>query len=320
MTDNTPVFSYDLKYKVTYHTKQPLPISEVIKALQALDILMKDVPKLTGALLDVPVVGGNFYVESIESGSLIEELVVKLLFKDQAGLDAFIKKITDDPMLNDFTIGIVVALLVAYGAKKAYDLFKKDAPAPVQHQDSSIHITNSNIIQIGADTFAKSPEQIRDLVEEAVSNKKKLVEGAMQFLSPAKTEKDARVTIDGLNRLDPDGKPSEITFPSAAVQEVPESVDWGRDEHNIEFDSVLLSLRAHDLDSEKKGWAGTLDGVDGRLRIELDPYVDRRSLFHKSQVRVRGTLTKRTKGNKLEPHSFFVREVLQDADTKSSPP
>ncbi len=94
MTQNTRVitqteFSLDVSYKVFYSTKDPVPIDEMVSALLAIERILKRAPRVFSAVTGVPIEKTEVYVQEIVSGSLSEDIIVKLFFKDQAGLMLF---------------------------------------------------------------------------------------------------------------------------------------------------------------------------------------------------------------------------------------
>lgn len=109
------LFVFQLSQRIVYNTKKPVPIKEVIIALQGLEGLLKPVPKVFSTLTGVEIERSEFLIESLETGSLIEDIVVQFFFKDRARLDEFIAKLGDRKGMKAGVLIAVVAGLAGYG-------------------------------------------------------------------------------------------------------------------------------------------------------------------------------------------------------------
>lgn len=290
-------YVYRETHRVYYSTEKPVPIKEVIIALQGLEGLLKPVPAILSTLTGVEIEGGEFLIQSLESGSLIEDIVVKFLFKDKANLDAFVEKLGANKMTRGLVIGAVVAGLAGYGLYLA--MGQKPAPA--------IQATNSVIIQNGAGTLNISPEAFDAALKATVgSNKKAIAESALKMTSPVRADPASSVSFGA-----PDATVPAATIPHAAVAEAPRRIELAANERVEEQTGATLTIRAADLDSKKRGWAGRLDAREERLPIELDPAVSESEIFGRTTVRVDAALIFREKGKsrELKPARIYVRKV-----------
>lgn len=290
-------FVYSTKHTVYYNTKQPIPISEVIGALQALEKLLRDVPKVVSGATGTTIVRSEFFIDKIESGSLLETVAIKLFFKDEEEFEKFLDKIRENGVLRNTLVGAAIAGLVGYGVYLAAGANKTPAP----------HITanNNTIINIGAGEVNMTADQFRAIIEAAVSDKKELAKNSIKFIAPAKRESGASVVINGDNSA----VPVEIT--PAAILEAPDKVDIPADRRIEDVKAIEVQIRASDLDSKKSGWAGRIEGRTERVKIELDPVVNEADLFGKMKVKADVTIiyTRAKSAKELTPSSIFIRKI-----------
>ncbi|VVD74014.1 hypothetical protein PHO31112_00735 [Pandoraea horticolens] len=120
-------FVYTAVHKIHYNTKEPVPLADVISSLEALQGLLKDVPAVLEGITGADVLKSEFFVERVESGSLIEDVPVKLFFKDEAGLDEFIGKIREHGMLRNTLIAVALGGIVTYGLMSIFSATKAAA-------------------------------------------------------------------------------------------------------------------------------------------------------------------------------------------------
>lgn len=293
-------FVLEAVHRIHYNTSKPVPIKEVIIALQGLDGLLKALPQVVANATGVEVLGGEFLIRSIETGSVVEDIVVKLMFGDQAKLDAFIARIRGNKPMRVTLIAAAIAGLVAYGVSQAVGS---------KQPTTSISATNSVIIQNGAGVVNITPEAFQSAISGAVKDKKALAESALKFIGPARADPGSTISFDpdrsGLSH-------PAIELPASFVKEAPARIELEPNERYEEFALTELIVRATNLDSKKAGWAGRLAHREERLPIELDPAIDERALFGRDKVKVSAALIFKERGRsrELKPARIYVRKVL----------
>ena len=295
---DTPQYVYEAKHRIYYNTKQPVPIKEVIIALQGLDGVLRTVPLVLTALTGIESQGSEFLIESLETGSLIEDVAIKFFFKDRANLDAFVEKMGEKKIVKTAVIAAIIGGVVGYGLHWAAG----------QKATPTIQATNSVIIQNGAGALNITPEAFAAALQAAtVGNKKPIAESALKLTSPVRGEPGSEVTFGEPNT---DATPN-VRIPHSAVAEAPARIELKPYERTEELKNTVLNLRATDLDSKKRGWAGRLDSREDRLPIELDPSVAESEIFGRTSVRVDAALVFREKGKsrELKPARIYVRKV-----------
>lgn len=296
------IFVFRTSHRIFYNTKQPVPIKEVIIALQGLDGLLRAVPQLVESLVEVKIERGEFHIQSLESGSLIEDIAVAFFFKDKAGLEAFVAKMGGNKAVKATVITAIIAAVLAYGLHLA----TAKSPAP------NITATNNVIINIGAGELGMTPEAFSAIVRTAVGDKKGIAESALKFIGPARADPGSSVTLD--NAVEGQRMSTPIEISAVAIAEAPKRIELAPNERIEEYRSARLLIRAANLDSKKSGWAGKLANRDERLPIELDPAVSEADIFGRTEIVVDAALVFKEKGKsrELSPARIYVRTVIKD--------
>lgn len=303
--EGSKAFVFEATHRLTYTTKNPVPIKEVIIALQGLEGLLKPIPAVVSAITGVEIDGAEFLIHSMETGSLIEDIIVKFFFKDQAGLDAFLAKLSAKKGMKTTVIAVALAGVAGYGLHMA-----TSKPTP------TITATNSVIIQNGAGALNIAPEALEAAIVAATQgDKKKIAESALKFTSPVRADPKSEIKIAGVENGKIEEAMANLSIPYAAVAEAPARIELGRNERFEKYVNTELFLRATDLDSKKRGWAGKLGTRPERLPIELDSTVDEGAMFGRSSVRVDADLIFREKGkgHEMAPSRIIVRKVYPAA-------
>lgn len=292
-----PVFVYSATHAVYYNTEQPVPIDQVIAALQALEGLLKDVPRVVEGLTKTEIHRSEIFVEKIESGSLTEKVFIKFFFKDQEGLDRFIEKISENKVMKNTIIAVALGALATYGVMWASSMMKGSAP--------NITANNNVIINIGAGEVKMTPEEFRAVVEAAVINKQATAKNALKFIEPARLDPNSTVQIQGADLERP------LVITKESISEAPKKLDLPRNELIEDIKEVEVHLRASDMDSKKTGWAGSIPGITDRVKIELDPVVSEAEIFGKTKIMADVTLISTIKSGAREyaPSTIFIRKI-----------
>ena len=297
-TEGDEVYVFQTTHRIVYNTRKPVPIKEVIIALQGLEGLLKPVPQVLETLTGVKIERGEYLIQSLETGSLVEDVLIKFFFKDKAKLDEFVEKLGDKKGMKALVLTAVVSGLAGYGLHWAAG--QKAAP--------TIQATNSVIIQNGAGALNIDPKVFEAAIAAAASgNKKAIAESALRLTAPVRADPGSAITISGIAAPEQ----SALTIPYAAVAEAPARIELEANERLEEFKGIDLKIRATNLDSRKQGWAGKLGPREERLPIELDPSVSESELFGRTSVKVDAALVFKEKGRsrELKPARIYVRQV-----------
>lgn len=305
-----------VEHSVKYTNRQPLEVKDVIDSLSALQkVSVFFLPEALSQLSGAAIVSADLLVEGFQHGSFVEDVLIKLVFKDQAEMDKFLEKVREggrnvyrnlpgngSPILKGaVAVTCVVGALVAAGAVWAIAT-RTDTPAPI-----SLSITDSNFVVIGAESYKVSPKDFADVIEKVGGqDKKKLAQASAKILAPAKREPDATVVMDNNDTL---------AISKETIDQIPDVVEFEPFEIDQPHSDVDVEIRASDRDSASRGWAAIITGlVDRRVKLILDPGIDPNKLAGKFKVRadvvVKSRMSAKTK--KMEPTSITVTSLIDD--------
>ncbi len=293
-------YVWEAVHRIYYNTPTAVPIKEMIIALQGLEGVLRVLPKAVSTLTGIEIADAQFLVQSIESGSLTEDFIVKFFFKNKENFDAFAEKMGSNKVVKGVAIAAIVAGVVGYGIAKV----TSPSAAP------NITATNSVIIQGGAGALNVAPEAFEAALRAAVTDKKAVAESALKLMAPARAQPGSSVRISDLEQPE-----VGFEFPAKAVAEVPARIELEANERTEEYKNARLTIRATNLDSKKNGWAGKLALREERLPIELDPSVSEADIFGRQEIMVDAALVFKEKGRsrELKPARIYVRRVIGPA-------
>ncbi len=290
----------EVRYRVYYNTTNPVPIKEIVASLQGLEGLLKCVPQALTNFTGVQIDGSEFLVQTIESGSLIEDFLLKFFFKDKESFEAFAAKLGSNKKMRAAVIAAIIAGAVGYGLHWAATASKQPTP--------SITATNSVIIQNGAGVLNISPEVFQEKLLAALSDKKAIAASAIKTVAPSRSDPQSTIRFGSPE----DAATQGLEIPAKAIAEAPLRLVLEPNERIEKYTNTVLHLRAMNLDSKTSGWAGKLASRDERLPIELDPAVSGSELFGRDSVHVDADLVFMEDGRskELKPKRIYVRRVI----------
>lgn len=304
-----------VEHELKYTNKHPLAVKDVIESLKGLEkISVYFLPEALSTLTGADVVAAELLIEGLEQGSFIEKVILRLTFRDEAGMNTFLDGVREKivnayrklpgeetPVLKAIAVSTVIGSLVYLGSVWAIGT-KEAAPAGV-----AINIADSNFIAIGAEAYQVSPEQFVAVIEAVGSiDKKKLAQSAAKVVAPAKREEGAEIVMAGNDRL---------LIPNATVSQVPDTVEFDAFEIDQPHRDVDLEIRATDLDSTSRGWAGVIDGIaNRRVKLLFADGVNPEALAGKLKVRADVIVKSRMspKSKQMEPVSITITELIDD--------
>jgi len=303
MQNPVPPYVLTSAHEIRWSTREPVPIGEIAETLLALERIVRMCPKALEGLTNVDIRDIQIYVESIESGSLLDKIIIKLIFKDEKTLDEFLdkigEKIRQPGMTRAILIGAVLAAIVGYGAWLA-------AKVSDPRGATTISGNNTTIINLGAGMVDMTPDAFKAIVETAITDQKSLAKETVKLFKPARADGQASIVIDGN---------AATSFSPAVIAATPRIVDVGKQEKVEHLRDVDLEIRAMDLDSNNRGWAAIIPGrVDRRVRLKLDPGVKPTDVADKFSVRADVSVYYKLdkSGRKMIPDYILLREVIKD--------
>lgn len=302
MTSASAPFIFESTHRFYWSTESPVPVAQVAESLLALERIIRMTPRILERVTQIEIGETQVYVESIESGSLHEEILIRLIFKDKANFEAFIDKIGEivrkPGMTRSVLITAVIAAIIGWGAHLAV---QKDSPA----NQTTVNANNNVIINLGAGQVALTPEAFKAIVEAAVTDKKQLAKDAVKVFQPAHGDSKAALIID---------ESEDARFSPEVIAATPRVVQIDKQEKTEFLRDVDLQIRATDLDSLNRGWAAVIPGkIDRRVKLKLDPGIRPAELADSFSVRADVTVHYKLdkSGRRMVPDFIALHEVIK---------
>ncbi len=290
-------FAIRVPYGIKYTTTYPVPIDEIVDSLQALERILKRTPAFLEKAYDgIKVLETNVYVEKIESGSLLQKLIVEYVLNGKENheevkrLAAKIAK--ESPVVRNVVL-VAATALVTYGAMSA-----------IQGGEPSTHVEahNSVILNAGGD-INLSTQDIQELLDK-VSDKKTLAKEAVAVTRPAKGDDQATIQFEGMPNL---------TIPAEAISEIPGDYQPPVPlERKVNYESVILLVDASDRHKRSGGWGGSAPGItSSRKPFSLNDAVDPEEVHGRTRIKADIVVHERFVKTKKEYqiHSIEIMKV-----------
>lgn len=260
MTDQ---LTLDLPISFYFESQEPIPIDEIVSSLLGLQKLASKVPLLVGNLCDVEyeIDLDSLKVAKIESGSLLEVLVLTLLFSSAVDRDKCIKWLNETKMgkYAKYGLGGLLLLLLASESITLYDTFKGKG---AEGETPSIQANNNVLINIGSEATGASVVELRAAIDGALTgDRKKMVKAALDFVRPASGE--------GRGGLHAGEEATGVEFSHQAATDAPATPDFRVKDTNVAYTNTRLEIRALDRDKSDSGWRGALPQATGEKRLPL---------------------------------------------------
>lgn len=290
----TAELQLDFRENFYYSTKKPVTVKEIIESLQGLEFVVKQTRGTLQKLTDCKIDNVQLYVDELKSGSLIEDVIVRVFFGSEEEKNKFCEKIHEkigDGKMRNTIITAVLVGIIGYGI---YLAIKPSDPNYV------INANNNVIINIG-DSQKITNEKLTEIIRDSITNQKSLAQNTIKVLSPARTDELSSIQIGDM-----------ATIPASTIMKTPTELNLQPLTDVVDYNDVPVIIRAMDLDKSNKGWGGIIvDKVDQRTKITFDPNIDINILAGRSSfmadVTVIKTLT--NKDNEYKPTEIFIRSI-----------
>jgi hypothetical protein len=293
-----------VSHTLFYNTEQPVPAWQVANALLSLQALAV---RTSFALEDLfegtSIQAATVYLDTLETGSLIERFFIRFVFGDQQRFDDFVDKPRtrlgfDQPSERKLVAAMLLLLMLA-GYEYAVKVWRSDSAA------KAIQINQNIVINAGSEASGLSPEAIRKAIAAAsAANPATLANDALRLLSPAKTGGASSIRLDD----DPTLQISPDVISSMPSQILPERPF----ESMRDFENVEIEIRATDLDSSKRGWGVRVPSISSRrMPMEIGLDVNPRALA--SGATVKGNITVAFEGKGSEQPTakrVYLKELV----------
>ena len=247
-------------FRIRYSRGSVPSVSEVVDSLIGVESIAKRLPKVVSALVGVPVSDAVVSVNSVKTGILYDDLVVKFVFGGQEQMDLFLKDMHMKFMDHKAIPVLAFVALVSFGAYGVFNLFGDKS-----NSSNVVNSYNNNVVNVISLDSGKSVEDVEKILKSvsAGTSELRLAKDSLKVLSAARAGGDFSV----------DGAPP-IT--SDVVSSIPSWSDVEEVDEIVKLQDVAVNVRSMDLDSDKRGWSVVIPSIgDGRLKMNLDDGVER---------------------------------------------
>ena len=288
--------------QIWYSNKGNIPLVEVAEAMIALDGIMRRSPFVLERLLPgLKVLDMDVFVAKIESGSLWETVIVKLVFGGQHRLDRSIEEWRDKLHVEDLLSNKgLVAIILASTILSSGIYFSGKSPGTDERR--AIEVNQNVILNMGAEITEMDAERFRSIIDAGLKGREvKTLESAIHFIRPAKRDPGATITFNGNEsiRISPEtinAYPSQKPEPEEVVET---------------FENVDVIIRATDLDSARRGWAAVVPCVaDHRMKLQLDPSIDPEILMAHPKIKANVTILFRETDKGKVARLIYLNELI----------
>lgn len=290
----TAELQLDFRENFYYSTKKPVTVKEIIESLQGLEFVVKQTRGTLQKLTDCKIDDVQLYVDELKSGSLIEDVIVRVFFGSEEEKNKFCEKIHekigDGKMRNTIITAVLVGII-------GYGIYLAIKPSDPNYVINANHNVNINI----GDSQKITNEELTEIIRDSITNQKSLAQNTIKVLSPARTDESSSIQIGDM-----------ATIPASTIMKTPTELNLQPLTDVVDYNDVPVIIRAMDLDKSNKGWGGIIvDKVDQRTKITFDPNIDINILAGRSSfmadVTVIKTLT--NKDNEYKPTEIFIRSI-----------
>jgi|GEM_PF-2347103 len=290
---------YHLPVKIYFQTSEPIDIAELVESLQSLNKLTARMPKMLGKLSGTEISKTGLLVQEIQAGSIWEDFLVAIVFKNEAEMIKFgqyINQLAKEHPLE--TIGsVLVGGLVVFGLYKAIAWAKGDTSKSSYH----LEIKDSTIIQIGSDVVKKSPEQLTSLIQASIGSPKSLAKEAVGVVKPAKAE-NAAISFGGKSTDTP-------AINADLIRESPSSVNIDLEKTSYPLYDVNLDVRKINRDDDK-GWeAVMLPRITRRVKLTFGEDISHLDIDGKFEFRADVEVFYKPQGKNQNPTPCEIRLI-----------
>jgi len=302
------IFEHD----VIFGTSGDILVSDVARSLLANEEMLRLVGSVLENCFDGLVVQkiDVKFKSSTTNSPLKESLIVSIFTTWQSDINKVIP-----PMWGSITgveipdkyasvVTVLTIVIAIYGIDWAYKKFKGKKDSDADGASTSIHGNENTILQIAGDVIGAKPEDLAAAIERAIkpAQRDSVARKALEFIRPAKREPGATISGGG------------AVISAEAIAAAPTDLDiesLDEEEPNEPIQRQVVAIHATDIDRSKSGWAGHLPGRwNKRLRMQIYPGIDNKSIFGKTQIIADIILvSKPNKHGDMVPYLFHVLKV-----------
>lgn len=257
-------------YGVKYTNHGPVPIDDIVASLKGYEALLKRTPAfLEKHYKGIKVTKIEVFVENIESGSLSENFLVKLIFKTDdniATATALAEKVLQENDVVHTIVALGVGAVIGFGL---YSLRSKNTPS------TNITAYNNTIVNIGG-TVDLTADDIQAVLSN-IKDKKQLAKESVAVIKPSKSDANSTIEIEGMESLN---------IQKGVIAEAPDTYEPETPaERTVKYSNAHIVVFASDQDNNDKGWAGIVPTIiDKRVKFTIAETVNPKNLHGRKNL------------------------------------
>jgi hypothetical protein len=203
--------------------------------------------------------------------------------------------------LKHILIGAILGGMLTYGVEYLTKNNAAIAPSASNHIENS---PNSMIINFPPNTVGDDVKaQVNEAVRKHIQNRDEVAKQTLNFFEPLKNDGNGSISLgEGTGAA---------SIPATTLRSIQKKYSPKKNNRFEDLNGVNIKLRATDLDSKKTGWAGSIEGMTPRVKIELDPTLEPTALYGKTTITADVTLERdfSKQKNQLIPKRIIIRAI-----------
>ena len=148
-------FVFTTTHEIFFSNREPVPIKEIVESLLGIERIVKMCPKALHAITGVPIDHAEVIVEHLESGSLLEKLGIRLVFRNEDELERFVEWVRENVVRKPGVSQVVLIGAVALVLK----------PARLD-PEASLRFDGNDALQISPEAIKATPAMLEVEADE----------------------------------------------------------------------------------------------------------------------------------------------------------
>jgi hypothetical protein len=262
-------------HSVRYTNSDIIPVGDIGRSIIGHDALFQYIPKILTRIVPGLIVD-KFEFELAElrrNSPILEKYCGQILARVQESIETALRSVgiklgSTALERSAWAVSALATLLIGLGIVWAYNR--------VFPGGTSLNIEgdNSAILQINGDIYGLNADDLRKMIEDALSvrEKRQLERSAISIITPSKSQAGATMEVEDVYLFNPN---SIDDAPTLDMLDDPED-----DEDVRTFIQAPIFIVGLNVESHKTGWIGriNIDGKTYKLRMTLPSGTDLESL------------------------------------------
>ena len=308
--NGVPYVEYSLKLK--YTNNNGIPVKQIAESLLALETQIEFLPFSINRIFHYKRIR-NLKVEKcivrltrLESGSLKEDIIIRLFFKSKKNLFRIIDNIRNkyklDIMTEKFLVPILFGLIAGHLLNSCSGKNGTDSSVNIDMSNNNgVIIAGSEMYGMGTDEFIKI---LKDSTENiSKSKQRKLQNSALNIVRPIQNGKGNLNITESEN----------FVFKGNDIMNLPEKTTDDLIQEDAEvLNDVEIQIRALDRDNGKQGWKAIIPTIsNARVKLVLPHDINLEELANNETIKGNVIVLWSTKDGKKRPKEYAIRSIIK---------